>query len=189
MDLASRDVAATVLDLANLDQGCLVIARTQPRSTRGAMRTPSHRPCVERGPDRPISQAAAGPLARIRVRPKVRAVKLGPGPRVRRRMRRRALAFYRALLDAREVAAWRVPDGMTARVHAFDPHEGGASRSRERTTRAPATNSAGGGRSTGSPHSSRRRDRSRGLDLSGAIAYLKGLSRHVAQWESTTLTR
>jgi hypothetical protein len=28
MDLGSRDVAATVLDLANPDQGCTVIART-----------------------------------------------------------------------------------------------------------------------------------------------------------------
>ena len=32
---------------------------------------------------------------------------------------------YRALLDARAVAAWRVPDGMTSRVHEFDAREGG----------------------------------------------------------------
>jgi uncharacterized protein YndB with AHSA1/START domain len=35
---------------------------------------------------------------------------------------------YRALLDAREVATWMVPDGMTSQVHAFDPREGGAFR-------------------------------------------------------------
>ncbi|TXS44179.1 polyketide cyclase [Streptomyces sp. uw30] len=37
-------------------------------------------------------------------------------------------AVYRALLDADAVAQWRVPDGMTARVHAFDGREGGAFR-------------------------------------------------------------
>jgi uncharacterized protein YndB with AHSA1/START domain len=35
---------------------------------------------------------------------------------------------YRALLDAREIAAWRVPDGMTSEVHVFEPREGGAFR-------------------------------------------------------------
>jgi uncharacterized protein YndB with AHSA1/START domain len=35
---------------------------------------------------------------------------------------------YRALLDATAVAAWKVPDGMTSQVHAFDPREGGAYR-------------------------------------------------------------
>src|SRR5262245_12547864 len=35
---------------------------------------------------------------------------------------------YRALLDARAIAKWRVPDGMTSRVHAFDPREGGSYR-------------------------------------------------------------
>jgi uncharacterized protein YndB with AHSA1/START domain len=35
---------------------------------------------------------------------------------------------YRALLDARAVAAWRVPTGMTSHVHAFDAREGGAFR-------------------------------------------------------------
>src|SRR5919206_3423843 len=35
---------------------------------------------------------------------------------------------YRALLDARAVAAWMVPTGMTSHVHAFDPREGGAFR-------------------------------------------------------------
>jgi uncharacterized protein YndB with AHSA1/START domain len=36
--------------------------------------------------------------------------------------------IYRALLDPRAVAAWKVPDGMTSRVHAFDAREGGAFR-------------------------------------------------------------
>jgi uncharacterized protein YndB with AHSA1/START domain len=35
---------------------------------------------------------------------------------------------YRALLDARAVAAWMVPTGMTSHVYAFDPREGGAFR-------------------------------------------------------------
>ena len=35
---------------------------------------------------------------------------------------------YRALLDARAVASWMVPDGMTSRVHAFEPREGGSFR-------------------------------------------------------------
>ncbi|OXM64620.1 MULTISPECIES: SRPBCC domain-containing protein [Amycolatopsis] len=32
---------------------------------------------------------------------------------------------YRALVDAAAIATWRVPDGMTARVHEFEPREGG----------------------------------------------------------------
>jgi uncharacterized protein YndB with AHSA1/START domain len=32
---------------------------------------------------------------------------------------------YRALLDARAVATWMVPSGMTSHVHAFDGREGG----------------------------------------------------------------
>lgn len=35
---------------------------------------------------------------------------------------------YHALLDPRAVAIWMVPKGMTSRVHAFDPREGGAFR-------------------------------------------------------------
>jgi uncharacterized protein YndB with AHSA1/START domain len=35
---------------------------------------------------------------------------------------------YRALLDARAVATWMVPTGMTSQVHAFDAREGGAFR-------------------------------------------------------------
>lgn len=37
-------------------------------------------------------------------------------------------AVYAALLDAAAVARWRVPDGMTGRVHEFDAREGGAFR-------------------------------------------------------------
>jgi uncharacterized protein YndB with AHSA1/START domain len=36
--------------------------------------------------------------------------------------------IYRALLDARAVATWRVPIGMTSRVHEFDAREGGSFR-------------------------------------------------------------
>ncbi len=35
---------------------------------------------------------------------------------------------YRALLDERAVARWMVPDGMSSRVHAFEPREGGSFR-------------------------------------------------------------
>lgn len=48
--------------------------------------------------------------------------------RVSRRMNAPRSAVYRALLDASAVAAWRVPDGMTCRVHEFDPREGGTFR-------------------------------------------------------------
>ncbi len=33
--------------------------------------------------------------------------------------------MYRALLDPFAVAAWRVPNGMTATIHQFDAREGG----------------------------------------------------------------
>ena len=35
---------------------------------------------------------------------------------------------YRALLDPDAVARWKVPDGMTSHVHAFEGREGGAFR-------------------------------------------------------------
>jgi len=35
---------------------------------------------------------------------------------------------YRALLDPRAIAAWKVPEGMTCQVHEFDAREGGAIR-------------------------------------------------------------
>ena len=45
------------------------------------------------------------------------------------RMRRQVHAprhkVYEALLDARAVATWMVPDGMTSEVHEFDGREGG----------------------------------------------------------------
>ena len=34
-------------------------------------------------------------------------------------------AVCRVLLDADSVRQWMVPDGMTSRVHVFEPHEGG----------------------------------------------------------------
>lgn len=34
-------------------------------------------------------------------------------------------AVYRALLDPGAIERWRVPDGMTSRVHEFDAREGG----------------------------------------------------------------
>jgi uncharacterized protein YndB with AHSA1/START domain len=37
-------------------------------------------------------------------------------------------AVYQALLDARSIANWMVPDGMTSQVHVFDPCEGGVFR-------------------------------------------------------------
>jgi len=35
---------------------------------------------------------------------------------------------YRALLDPSAIERWRVPDGMTSRVHVFEPREGGTFR-------------------------------------------------------------
>jgi len=37
-------------------------------------------------------------------------------------------AVYRALLDARAIAKWKVPTGMTCHVHTFDAREGGTFR-------------------------------------------------------------
>jgi uncharacterized protein YndB with AHSA1/START domain len=34
-------------------------------------------------------------------------------------------AVYRLLLDPAAIAKWKVPDGMTALVHTFQPHDGG----------------------------------------------------------------
>ncbi|MFE2185280.1 SRPBCC domain-containing protein [Streptomyces sp. NPDC059455] len=48
--------------------------------------------------------------------------------RLSRRVNAPRSAVYRALLDASAVAAWRVPEGMTSRVHEFDPREGGTFR-------------------------------------------------------------
>ena len=35
---------------------------------------------------------------------------------------------YRLLVDPTAIAKWKVPDGMTAHIHVFEPHEGGAIR-------------------------------------------------------------
>ena len=37
-------------------------------------------------------------------------------------------SVYRALIDARDVSHWMVPDGMTGHVHVFDAREGGGFR-------------------------------------------------------------
>jgi uncharacterized protein YndB with AHSA1/START domain len=48
--------------------------------------------------------------------------------RITRHIKAPRAAVYRALLDARAVAKWMVPSGMTSHVHAFEPREGGAFR-------------------------------------------------------------
>lgn len=48
--------------------------------------------------------------------------------RVRRHVKAPRAAVYRALTDPGAVAKWRVPTGMTSRVHEFEPREGGAIR-------------------------------------------------------------
>ena len=48
--------------------------------------------------------------------------------RIRRRVNAPRAIVYRALLDARAVATWMVPTGMTSHVHAFDAREGGSFR-------------------------------------------------------------
>ncbi|OBG21053.1 SRPBCC domain-containing protein [Mycobacterium sp. 852002-51057_SCH5723018] len=45
--------------------------------------------------------------------------------RVVRRIQAARESVYRALVDAAAVAAWRVPEGMTATVHEFDARVGG----------------------------------------------------------------
>jgi uncharacterized protein YndB with AHSA1/START domain len=45
--------------------------------------------------------------------------------RICRRVNAPRARVYRALTDARDIAAWRVPTGMTSEVHEFDPREGG----------------------------------------------------------------
>ena len=48
--------------------------------------------------------------------------------RVSRSLRAPRAVVYRALLDPDAVARWKVPDGMTCRVHEFDAREGGTLR-------------------------------------------------------------
>lgn len=45
--------------------------------------------------------------------------------RVSRWVRAKPAEVYRALLDPYAVAAWRVPNGMSATIHEFDAREGG----------------------------------------------------------------
>jgi uncharacterized protein YndB with AHSA1/START domain len=45
--------------------------------------------------------------------------------RVTGHVRASRAAVYRALVDGRAVATWRVPDGMSGRVHEFEAREGG----------------------------------------------------------------
>lgn len=47
---------------------------------------------------------------------------------IRRHINAPREAVYQALLDARAVARWKVPDGMTSHVHEFDAREGGGVR-------------------------------------------------------------
>jgi uncharacterized protein YndB with AHSA1/START domain len=48
--------------------------------------------------------------------------------RISRRVNAPRAIVYRALLDARAVATWKVPTGMTSHMHAFDAREGGSFR-------------------------------------------------------------
>lgn len=48
--------------------------------------------------------------------------------RISLRVKAPRASVYRALLDARSVATWMVPTGMTSHVHAFDAREDGAFR-------------------------------------------------------------
>src|SRR6266536_1197281 len=48
--------------------------------------------------------------------------------RISRHVNAPRATVYRALLDARAVATWMVPTGMTSHVHAFDGREGGSFR-------------------------------------------------------------
>jgi uncharacterized protein YndB with AHSA1/START domain len=48
--------------------------------------------------------------------------------RIRRHVKAPRARVYRALVDADAIAKWKVPDGMTSRVHEFDGREGGTFR-------------------------------------------------------------
>src|ERR1700738_59987 len=48
--------------------------------------------------------------------------------RISRHIKAPRAVVYRALLDARAVATWMVPTGMTSHVHSFDAREGGSFR-------------------------------------------------------------
>jgi len=48
--------------------------------------------------------------------------------RLRQHIKAPRARVYHALIDARAVATWMVPDGMTSQVHGFEAREGGAFR-------------------------------------------------------------
>ena len=48
--------------------------------------------------------------------------------RISRRVNAPRARVYRALLDARAVATWKVPTGLTSHVHEFEAREGGSFR-------------------------------------------------------------
>jgi uncharacterized protein YndB with AHSA1/START domain len=48
--------------------------------------------------------------------------------RISRHVKAPRTLVYRALIDARAIATWKVPTGMTSHVHEFDPREGGSFR-------------------------------------------------------------
>jgi uncharacterized protein YndB with AHSA1/START domain len=48
--------------------------------------------------------------------------------RINRHVNAPRATVYRALVDARAVATWQMPNGMTSQIHAFDPREGGSFR-------------------------------------------------------------
>ena len=48
--------------------------------------------------------------------------------RVSRHVRAPRNKVYAALIDLEAIARWKVPDGMTSRVHSFDGREGGTFR-------------------------------------------------------------
>lgn len=45
--------------------------------------------------------------------------------RVTQHIKAKRADVYRLLIDPTAIAKWKVPDGMTARVHTFEPREGG----------------------------------------------------------------
>src|SRR5689334_18248541 len=49
----------------------------------------------------------------------------GHSTRLQRHVNAPRADVYRALLDARAISTWMVPDGMTSQVHEFEAREGG----------------------------------------------------------------
>jgi glyoxylase-like metal-dependent hydrolase (beta-lactamase superfamily II)/uncharacterized protein YndB with AHSA1/START domain len=94
-----------------------------------AGRQPGPAPPPHRGAprDRRLLRARPGPAGRTAGRPGRRLICVY-STRVSRHVNAARPAVYRALVDAGAIAKWRVPDGMSARVHEFDAREGGAFR-------------------------------------------------------------